>query len=87
MPCLIVEVLSPSTESIDRREKLAVYHTIQSLRAYLIVWRDQVRILEHYRAEEEQGFSAFHGPGTGVTVACLGARLSVDEIYEGVEFD
>src|ERR1051326_3337688 len=44
-PCVIVEVLSPSTESIDRREKLAAYHGIESLRSYLIVWRDQMRIL------------------------------------------
>lgn len=35
-PCLIAEVLSPSTESIDRREKLLAYQSIQSLDAYLI---------------------------------------------------
>jgi Uma2 family endonuclease len=31
-PCLVVEVLSPSTQSIDLREKLMVYQSIKSLR-------------------------------------------------------
>lgn len=30
-PCLIVEVLSPSTENIDRREKLMAYKKIEDL--------------------------------------------------------
>lgn len=36
-PCLIVEVTSPSTRRIDRREKLLAYCDMPSLRAYLIV--------------------------------------------------
>lgn len=36
-PCMVVEVLSPSTERIDRREKLFAYQTIPSLREYLLV--------------------------------------------------
>lgn len=33
-PCLIAEVLSPSTEVIDRREKLIAYRALPSLRDY-----------------------------------------------------
>src|SRR5579859_4459073 len=84
-PCLIVEVLSPSTESIDRREKLAAYHSLESLRTYLIVWRDQMRVLEHYRAEHDQWFSAFHGPGSTIAVQCPETLLRLDEIYEGID--
>ena len=36
-PCLIVEVLSPSTKGINRREKLVAYQQLASLQAYLIV--------------------------------------------------
>ena len=36
-PCLVVEVVSPGTEKTDRREKLANYQGISSLRAYVIV--------------------------------------------------
>jgi Uma2 family endonuclease len=36
-PCLVVEVTSPSTESIDRREKAFTYRKMPSLQAYLVV--------------------------------------------------
>ena len=36
-PCLIVEVLSPSTRDLDRREKLLAYTTLRSLQGYLLV--------------------------------------------------
>jgi len=36
-PCLVVEVTSPSTEPIDRREKAFTYRKMPSLQAYLVV--------------------------------------------------
>ena len=56
IPVLVVEVLSPSTSSIDLREKLLVYKRIESLRAYIIVFQDQRRVLRHYRAEGNNWF-------------------------------
>ena len=38
-PCLIVEVLSPSTEGIDRREKLMAYQQLESLQEYILYLR------------------------------------------------
>lgn len=84
-PCLIIEVLSPSTEAIDQREKWAAYRNLESLRAYLIVWRDQMRILHHYRAEEDQWFTAIHGRGSSFMLECPEVRLQLDDIYEGIE--
>jgi Uma2 family endonuclease len=43
-PCLIVEVLSESTERIDRREKLLAYQRLPSLREYLLVAQDRVHV-------------------------------------------
>ena len=36
-PCLIAEVLSPATASVDLREKWQAYRTLPSLRYYLLV--------------------------------------------------
>ncbi len=44
---LIVEVVSPSTEQIDRTEKPAEYRALPSLRAYLIV-DQQGTVIEAY---------------------------------------
>ena len=48
-PCLIVEVLSPSTETIDRREKWVAYRTLPSLHHYLLVSQDNRRLEWHSR--------------------------------------
>jgi Uma2 family endonuclease len=43
-PMLIVEVLSPSTEHIDRLRKLADYRTLPSVQEILIVFPDERRV-------------------------------------------
>ncbi|MHB9102072.1 MAG: Uma2 family endonuclease [Sulfuricella sp.] len=50
-PCLIVEVLSPATEAIDRREKFFAYRSLPSLRHYLLVSQDQRRVEWHSLGE------------------------------------
>jgi Uma2 family endonuclease len=51
-PCLIVEVLSPSTARFDAVEKLTVYCTIDSLKAYVIVDGEGQRLAVHRRVGE-----------------------------------
>ena len=43
-PTLIVEVLSPSTEACDRGKKFDHYRRIDSLREYVLVSQDRVRV-------------------------------------------
>jgi Uma2 family endonuclease len=86
-PCLIVEVLSPSTASVDRREKLLEYQSLGSLLGYLIVWTSERRCLLHYRGKDQQWASLFSGPTGDVTLPCPDLRLTLDEIYEGVELE
>jgi Uma2 family endonuclease len=50
-PKLIVEVLSPSTQIIDRREKLQNYRLIDSVEEYVIVAQDERRVIVYPRAE------------------------------------
>ena len=47
-PTLIIEVLSPSTKQIDRREKLIAYRQLSSLREYSLVHQNQ-QLVEVYR--------------------------------------
>lgn len=84
-PCVVVEVLSPSTSSIDLREKLLVYHRIESLRAYIIVSQDQRRVIRHYRAENDAWFVALHGAESKVPFACPEIDLTVADIYRGLD--
>ena len=84
-PCFIVEVTSPSTASIDRREKRASYMGLESLREYAIVDQDRMRV-EFYRRESGgwRGYMLDQAEDV-VESSCLGLRLDLRQIYEGVE--
>ncbi len=51
-PVLLVEVLSPSTLSVDTREKLIAYRTISSLKQYVIVHQKKQLVEVHSRVSE-----------------------------------
>jgi Uma2 family endonuclease len=51
-PAVIVGVLSESTERDDRGEKFAHYRRLETLREYVLVSQDQLRV-EHFRREGE----------------------------------
>ena len=84
-PCFIVEVLSRSTAVIDRREKRASYTTLESLREYVIVDSERMRV-ELYRRESD-GWRGYllNQPEDVVESSCSGLRLTLQQIYEGVE--
>lgn len=81
-PCLVVEVASPGTANIDRREKWAAYQRIQTLREYLIVDQDEIRI-ELRRRENLRDWSlTTFEAGEVLELACLpGFSIAVDDIY------
>ena len=81
-PCIVVEVLSPSTERIDRREKLFAYQTIPSLREYLLVDPDR-RCVEVYRFGETVRHETF--TEGGFWLDCLGAEITLDDVYVDAE--
>lgn len=83
-PCLVVEVLSPTTEGTDRREKLMSDRRIDSLRAYLMVYQDQRRVARQWRDEQGAWWQAeVSGEGI-VPIPCPELTLTLDEIYQGV---
>ncbi|MDN5697915.1 MAG: Uma2 family endonuclease [Rubrobacter sp.] len=84
-PCLLVEVTSQSTETIDRREKLAAYKAIPTLKAYLIVSQDREWI-QHYRRDENGAWQRGDLVNEGrLSLPCPPeSALSVEEVYEGL---
>lgn len=83
-PCVIVEVLSPSTESDDRKGKFASYRTIPTLEHYILVATDVPQVEVFARAKAWRPDILF--PGDGIDVCHGRARLTVDAIYEGLPF-
>jgi len=85
-PCLVVEVLSPSTEATDRREKLFWYRQLRSLQAYVLVSQDERHVERHFRNLHGQWENAELSDVGRVPFPCPEIELTLDDIYEGVEF-
>ena len=88
-PVVIVEVLSPTTEACDRGRKFEHYQSIPSLKEYVIISQDHVRI-EHFARQQATGqwlLTAMSDPAGSLELPALGASLSIAEIYAGVTFE
>ena len=86
-PVLVIEVLSPTTESTDRREKLLAYRTLSSLSEYALISQDEARV-EIHRRRGDIGWERieYSGPET-VELASVGLQIGMGEIYEGVTIE
>ena len=86
-PSLVVEVLSPSTESTDRREKMLSYRTLPSLREYVLVATDKRQVDLYRRDEHDEWQLAAVSQDEPLLLESVGASLTLDEIYEDVRLD
>ncbi|MEM9219784.1 MAG: Uma2 family endonuclease [Cyanobacteria bacterium P01_F01_bin.150] len=89
-PCLIVEVLSDSTEAYDRGKKFRHYRRIQTLREYMLISQDQ-KSVECYRLNAQRRWELFHyiyDPDTPETnsleLTSVGLQYTFDDLYEDV---
>ncbi len=78
-PCLIVEVLSDSTQRTDRTEKRLAYQTIESLQEYVLLSQDSP-YLEIYRRRTEWQRESFAG-AQSVMLESVNLTLVVEELY------
>lgn len=85
-PCLIVEVLSPSTEAIDRREKWHTYQTIESLQEYVMISQAKMQVEVYQRSVSGWQYLLLDHQDDVLTVKCLNLDLSMADIYEDVIF-
>jgi len=81
-PCLIVEVLSDSTDRIDRREKFMAYQTLPSLQEYLLVSQNRRAVQVHRRSREWVAEILTEGE---IRLDCLDATLALDVVYDEVD--
>ena len=85
-PTLIVEVLSPSTEASNRGKKFAHYQELASLREYIFVSQDRIRV-EQYRLLQThwvaQTFDTLEDVLLFNSIEC---KLPLRDIYTRVTF-
>ena len=79
---LVVEVLSPSTEAVDRREKALAYAGAPSFEQYVLVDPDRRRIEVATRGPDGLRWRV-HGPG--MLVVTRFGDLDLDDLYDEVD--
>ncbi|MBI1760009.1 MAG: Uma2 family endonuclease [Acidobacteria bacterium] len=87
-PKVIIEVLSPSTETHDRVEKFARYRTIKTLTDYLLIAQDRASI-EHFsnqKGKSEWLYSAAIGLPSAVKLTSINCALKLAAVYDRIVF-
>ncbi len=83
-PCVLVEVLSPSTKNTDLREKLTAYKGLPSVQTYLIVEAERL-VVRRFWKETDGHWHQEDLTGDGdIALPCLGGTLTLPQIYRGV---
>jgi Uma2 family endonuclease len=85
-PCLIVEVLSPSTKNYDRWDKFNLYRRSDSLIDYVLVSSDAIEIVIYHRNDRGKWEIATYGVGDLVVLESVDLSFSIEQIYGDIVF-
>jgi Uma2 family endonuclease len=87
-PCIVAEVLRPSTATTDRQEKVLAYRQIPSLKAYILADQDRREVdyfISNETGEWQQG-TLGEMDILGVDCGTIKVGLALDDMYEDVDF-
>ncbi len=81
-PTLLIEVLSDSTEAIDRGAKFDEYRSIATLREYLLVAQDRKQVEHYVRQSDNQWLLTIYTElHQAIQLPSLNCQLTLAEIY------
>ena len=87
-PILIAEVLSPSTQQIDHREKFIAYKQIPSLKEYLLIHQERRRVEMYNKDQKGEWFLTVASGAESIELQSLptgAVELPLEVFYEGYE--
>jgi Uma2 family endonuclease len=85
-PCLIVEVLSGSTEAYDRGKKFEKYRRNPNLIDYVLVGAEEMTIDIYHRKEGGEWVILSYRSGDMVQLRSIDLSLPIEQFYEGIVF-
>lgn len=84
-PKVIFEVISPSTDRTDRREKYVAYTGIPSVMTYVIVEQNTMRLEIYRRHDDRWDVELLQQPEDVLHLPEIECQLALSDIYEGTE--
>ena len=83
---VIVEVLSDSTRAYDQSEKFNLARELPSLRHYLLVEPNEIRVEHRFRPDDgDWETEVWMGRDDELELRALNCRLSVRDVYDEIE--
>jgi len=86
-PCLIIEVLSPSTEAADRGKKFAAYRQSSTLQEYVLVQVAQPGVEVFRRNEQGKWVLSDYNLGDKLLLESVNVEIAIADLYRQVEFE
>jgi len=86
-PTIVVEILSDSTESVDRGTKFHHYRQLNSLQEYVLVNQNEARIEIFVKKEDKDIMvvKCFEGIDSICTLESINYNIPLNDIYEGIK--
>lgn len=86
-PCLIIEVLSPSTEAIDRGTKFSKYRKFATLQEYVLVQVEQPGVEVFRRNQQGKWVLSEYGLDERLQLESVNVEIAIADLYRQVEFE
>ncbi|NJR31862.1 MAG: Uma2 family endonuclease [Chamaesiphon sp. CSU_1_12] len=85
-PCLLVEVLSESTEAYDRGGKFRMYRQNPILQDYVLVSSEKIEV-DLYRKTESGSWEIInYQAGDTIDLKSINLTFPIEQIYQGISF-
>lgn len=83
-PCLIVEVLSKSTEAYDRGGKFRMYRNNPALKDYLLVSSTGMEIDLYHKKETGEWIIINYKEGDTIELKSINLSFAIEQVYRGL---
>ncbi len=84
-PCLIVEVLSPSTEAYDRGGKFRMYRNNPVLQDYLLVSSTSIEMDLYHKNDAGEWFIINYKEGDTIELKSINLSCAIEQVYRGLD--
>lgn len=86
-PCLIVEVLSKSTEAYDRGGKFRMYQNNPVLKDYLLVSSTAIEMDLYHKNDAGQWMIINYGEGDTIELKSINLSFPIEQVYRGLTLE
>ena len=83
-PVVVFEVVSSSSTRTDEVVKLIEYHSVPSIKRYVLIEQTRVGLTVHARQHAEPWATTALGAGGSLELPEIGIEIPVDDLFEGL---